>query len=164
MTSGHVEQGGRRATALHRSKKRAHKAARLGSELASKKRKRPKDDGGEGRTESGKEEGIGVPEVAYEEAKGWYDGTTGEGAEQVTLSTREEGTAKDKAGIPIADLDNGIRQGGRPRRWHGGGCRASHPLGVGDEGTKVVRRKQALASDSMVEASRSGNQLREDQI
>jgi hypothetical protein len=35
---------------------------------------------------------------------------------------------------------------------------------VGDEGTKVVRRKQALASNSMVEASRSENQLREDQI
>jgi hypothetical protein len=29
---------------------------------------------------------------------------------------------------------------------------------VEDEGTKVVRRKQALASNSMVEASRSGNE------
>jgi hypothetical protein len=29
---------------------------------------------------------------------------------------------------------------------------------VGDEGTKVVRRKQALASNSMVEESRSGNE------
>jgi hypothetical protein len=38
------------------------------------------------RTESGKEEGIGIPERAYEEARGRYDGTTGEGAEQVTLS------------------------------------------------------------------------------
>jgi hypothetical protein len=35
---------------------------------------------------------------------------------------------------------------------------------VGEEVTKVVGRKQALASDSMVEASGSGNQLREDQI
>jgi hypothetical protein len=35
---------------------------------------------------------------------------------------------------------------------------------VVDEGTKVVKRKQALASDSMVETSRSGNQLTEDQI
>jgi hypothetical protein len=33
---------------------------------------------------------------------------------------------------------------------------------VVDGKTKVVRRKQALASDSMVEASGSGNQLRED--
>jgi hypothetical protein len=29
---------------------------------------------------------------------------------------------------------------------------------VGDKGTKVVRRKQALTSNSMVEASRSGNE------
>jgi hypothetical protein len=57
------------------------------------------------RTESGKEEGIGVPEVAYEEAKGRSDGTAGEGAEQVTLSACEEGTAEDKAGIPIADSE-----------------------------------------------------------
>jgi hypothetical protein len=73
----------------------------------------PKGDGGEGRTgprtESGKAEGIGVLERAYEEAKGRYDDTTGEGAEQVTLSAREEGTAKDKAGIPIADSEYGIR-------------------------------------------------------
>jgi hypothetical protein len=68
-----------------------------------------KEEGTGPRTESGREEGIGVPERAYEEARGRYDSTTGEGAEQVTLSTREEGTAEDKAGIPIADSEHGIR-------------------------------------------------------
>jgi hypothetical protein len=56
------------------------------------------------------EEGIGVPAIAYEEAKGRYDGTTGESMEQSTLSSREEGAAEDKAGNPIADSEYGIRQ------------------------------------------------------
>jgi hypothetical protein len=110
------------------------------------------------RTESGKEEGIGVPEMAYEEAKGRYDGTMGEGAEQVTLSACEEGTAEDKAGIPIAVSEDGIRlfraqqpetpDVGEPSpgegwgNWKEIGCLSRGAGGYGQE------RTRALGADS----------------
>jgi hypothetical protein len=56
------------------------------------------------------DEGIGVLGIAYEETKGWYDGTTGESTEQSTLSTRREGSVEDKAGNPIAGSEYGIRR------------------------------------------------------
>jgi hypothetical protein len=63
------------------------------------------------------EEGIGVPGIAYEEAKGRYNVTTGESTEQSTLSSREEGTAEDKVGDDEAAIaDSGVHEGVRTRR------------------------------------------------
>jgi hypothetical protein len=53
---------------------------------------------------------------------------------------------------------------GKVEREHGPIVKALVRACCWRQRTKVVRRKQALASNSMVEASRSGNKQREDQI
>ena len=49
-------------------------------------------------------------ELPCEMAKDRYDGATEEDAEQNTLSTCGDRTAKDKAEIPIADSESGVRR------------------------------------------------------
>ena len=49
-------------------------------------------------------------DLPYEMAEDRYDGTTEGGAEQNTLSTCGNRTAKDKAEIPIADSESRVRR------------------------------------------------------
>ena len=65
------------------------------------------------RTKAGDIGLIGIPEetnVAYDMAEERYIGTMGRGVEQDTLPTCGNRTTKDKAKIPVADSESGVRR------------------------------------------------------